>query len=286
MVQKFQDPIDNFTLEGSNVISSLRGPSGHIDIYFQGAPIGTWDGTNAVGEPAPNGIYNIKVDNVDSFGVVRSVTQQAMVSRSLYKSTILVYNEAGEVVRHLYSYVDDPGLSTISSMDISSSVIQPTNGPVTNNSPTQVSIALSNGTTVVWDGKGDGGNILQSGQYFITVHAVDGQGSDSTITRQVTLLSSNASSGMGKTYSIPNILTRVSGPATFFNDSTVKLTLRVSLFTVAGERVAMFFGAPGSNSAPWDPGNLASGLYIAVAELRDINNGFVGRQFTKVLVFH
>ncbi len=38
-----------------------------------------------------------------------STTQQVTVSRTIYKSTILIYNEAGEVVKHLYAYMDDPG---------------------------------------------------------------------------------------------------------------------------------------------------------------------------------
>lgn len=283
-VKQFPQPITDITLKGSNVITSLSGPTGHIDIYYQGALIGTWDGTNALGNPAPNGIYNIKVDNVDTLGSVTSTTQQAMVNRALYQTVILVYNEAGEVVRHLYSYVDDPGLSTISSMTLSSSTIQPTNGGSGGSSPAQVMISLSNGTTVMWDGKADGGNILENGQYFITVHANDGKGGESNITQQVTLINSNASAGLGKSYSQPNILTSASEPATFVNNSNVSLTLTATLYTLAGERVAVFTGTPGTNQAPWSSTGLASGLYVVVVELRDAAGGLAGRQLTKVVI--
>jgi len=56
-----------------------------------------------------NGNYYVKVDNIDTFGVVRTTTQEVTVNRSLYKADLTIYNEAGEVVRHLLTYVDDPG---------------------------------------------------------------------------------------------------------------------------------------------------------------------------------
>lgn len=285
LVQHFYQPVNAITLKGSNVISSLKGPTGEIDIYFQGTLIGIWDGTNANGDPASNGVYNIKVDNVDSFGVETSTTQQAMVSRSLYKSTVLIYNEAGEIVRHLYAYVDDPGLAVVSGVQLSTDVIQPGNVP-TAGTPSQVTILLSNGTSLVWDGRGDSGSFVESGQYFLEIHSVDGTGGETTVTKQLSVQDGDRNNGVGAFFAKPNLVNESKGSSavTFAASSAMDLTLRVSIYTLAGELVTIVQGGQGSNFAPWDAAGLASGLYLAVVEGQDANGGLVSRQILKVMV--
>jgi hypothetical protein len=65
----------------------------------------------------------------------------------------------------------------------------------------------------------------------------------------------------------------------------MNLTLTVSLYDVAGERVTKPVTGPlGSNSAPLDAGGLASGLYLVVVDLTDANGGSAGRRITKIVV--
>ena len=78
-----------------------------------------------------------------------------------------IYNEAGEVVKTLYVYSSNPVAGTVSQLKLSASSIEPTSGPVTGNLPTQLTITLNNGTTIVWDGTSDNGGVVPSGQYFI-----------------------------------------------------------------------------------------------------------------------
>jgi hypothetical protein len=55
---------------------------------------------------------------------------------------------------------------------------------------------------------------------------------------------------------------------------------------VAGELVQLVSGDTGANPPQWDATGRASGVYIAVAESRDANGKFLGRQTFKVEVIH
>ena len=280
--KKYSQPINNITLSADNVISSLNDP---INVLFHGTPIGAWDGTNAGGDPAPNGTYYIKVDNVDSMGSVTTVTQQAVVSRSLYKSTVLVYNSAGEIVRHLYSYVDDPGLAGVSGVQLSTSVIKPSYGQPAG-VPSEVTISLSNGTTVVWDGRSDTGVFVQSGQYFLEIHSSDGTGGDATVTKQVSVQDADRNGGMGDVLILPNVVepAKKGGAVTFTTAAGANLSLRARVYTMAGELVTALEGVPGSGIIAWNAAGLASGLYITVVEVKDGNGAFMGRQTKKIII--
>jgi len=283
LVAQYSQALNNIQIT-PNAITALHGYS---NIYFQGNLLGSWDGTNAHGDPVSNGIYYIKVDNIDSFGVVTSVTQQVTVSRALYQVALLIYNEAGEVVRHLYSYVDNPGMAEVTGISLSSAVFKPALAGA-GNTPNQVVISMSNATTVIWDGKSDSGGYVTAGKYFIGVSTVDGQGSNSTVFGAVMVQSADSLSGQGKVTARPNVLTLASGKTSmvFQSDSTESLTLKASIYTVAGELVATVEGSPGTNQSSWDAGGAASGIYLVVVEIRNTQGGVKGRQVVKVLVVH
>ena len=100
------------------------------------------------------------------YGVVTTVEKVVTVSRSIARIEVNIYNEAGEVVRHLYGYADDPG--NLSTMDVkfSTNLLQPTNGtPVPGGSV--VYITSSTGLNLVWDGRSDSGAIVTNGHYEI-----------------------------------------------------------------------------------------------------------------------
>ncbi|HTC20486.1 MAG TPA: hypothetical protein VK859_06550, partial [bacterium] len=260
---------------------------GAVTVYFGGVPIAVWTGNNSVGTPVTNGAYFLKVDNVNSTGVDTSTTEQVTVSRTLYQLTVLIYNEAGEVVRHLYSYVSNPGQASVLSMSLSSSVIAPseTGSPGT---PSQLDIVLGNGITIVWDGESDTGQFVQNGQYLVEVHNQDGTGGGAAIIEQVSVEDRNNSAGVGVVTAWPNLLRASNGPpvTTFHSDSAFSLTLRASIYTVAGEKVKDISGSPGSNEALWDATGLASGLYLAVVQETDSDGDLLSTQVVKVAIIH
>jgi uncharacterized repeat protein (TIGR01451 family) len=269
----------------NNVITSLNGAGNQINIYSQGYLLGVWDGTDSGGNPVSNGVYHIKVDNVDPFGVVTTVTRQAMVSRSLAKVLVNVYNEAGEVVKHLLAWVDDPTGGGMTNVVLSNTVVQP--GAASGQASTVQITVQSSGAAVTlsWDGTNDSGTFVTAGHYQLEAHWFDGRGGTTDISRGI-LVTGGGDRGMGTVLAQPNILSVSAGVTgtTFKSDSSQSLTLRVRIYNMAGELTAELQGTPGANQAAWDASGYASGLYLAVVDLLNSNGGKVGQKILKLVV--
>jgi flagellar hook assembly protein FlgD len=281
-IHELSSPVDGIELETDGRIESLNDS---VDIYYQGYWLGEWDGTNARGNPAPNGVYYIKVDNVDAMGTVRSTVQQAMVSRTLYSWTVRIYNEAGEMVRDLRTFLGDPGPDGLTGMDLSSGVIRPTgDGGSGGGVPRQLTITLSNGVPVVWDGRNDAGAIVGTGNYFVEVHSNDGRGAESRMTDTVTVQAQDRESGLGKLMAWPNVVGGL-GPSrvVFHTDSGLTMVLTVRVYTVSGELVGMAGPGP-AGTVGWETRDVASGLYLAVVEARTPAGGFLLQRILKIVV--
>jgi uncharacterized repeat protein (TIGR01451 family) len=273
LVREYSQPILDITLITDRMIDSLND---QVDIYYQGYLIGEWDGTNWSGDPAPNGIYHVKVDNVDTMGSVTTATQQAIVSRSIHRTEVTIYNSAGEAVRHLYEVLSDPGPDGLSGVTLTSAVIQP--GAQGGTIPTQLGVLLSGGTTVIWDGRSDNGSVVTTGQYFVEVHVADGQGGDQQITHAVLVDGDKGQMGAGVVTAMPNALSATAPTAIFNATGAGVTTLKVRIYTTAGELVEDQLQGP-SGVVSWTPDNIASGLYLAVVEVSDAK----GLLSTKVL---
>ena len=226
------------------------------------------------------------MDNIDTYGVVKSTTKEVAVNRAIYQATINIYNESGEVMRHLYVYMDDPVPGGVLSMQLSTAVIKPSLESQ-GGTPSEVAVILSNGTTMVWDGRSDTGIFVDSGQYFVEVHTVDGQGAQSTVVREVSVLDTDAGRGIERVMASPNLLNEANGyVATFKTKTAIPLTLKASIYTLAGELVGSIQGRPGTSRVIWDASGVVSGIYLAVITQVDEHNGFVSRQVQKIAVVH
>ncbi len=287
-VVQLSQSVNSLNLQG-NAITSLTGTSGKIYIYSQGYLLGVWDGTNSNGDPVSNGVYFIKANSVDPYGVVTTITQQATVSRSLAKISVNVYNEAGEVVKHLLAWVDDPLGAQMNNVVLSSAVLQP-GAPAGGSQPSTLLIAVQTSGTAVtlsWDGTNDSGAYVSAGYYLLGAHWFDGQGGTSDISRGI-LVTANGNRSDGTLVAQPNLLTVSTGVTrtTFKYYSSQNLTLRVRIYTLAGELAAETQGNSGTNQATWDASGYASGLYLATADLLSNNGGKVGQQILKIMVLH
>ncbi len=274
LLAQYSQPLVNLQFKNGNVISGLNTP---VTILDQNHEITVWDGTNQDGSPVPNGDYYLKVDNIDSFGVDSSVVLNVDVNRSLEKVTIDIYNEAGEIVRTLYSVVEDPQGSVITGVKLSSGVLEP-------GSPTDGSLVITtnNGVTAVWDGRGSNKTMVPNGNYFIEVHSTDGKGGETMIITSV-LVVNNAKLAAPRVWAYPNPLTGGTKLVTF-QGSTAGLSLSVKIYDLAGELVTELRGAGGSSQATWNAAGIASGLYIAKTEQKDSNDNVIARQTLKILV--
>lgn len=277
-MQELSQDITSFSLDSTS-ITSLHG---YISVDYQGTQIATWDGTNGNGNPVSNGDYYVKIDNVDPYGVVTTVSKIVTVSRAIAKVEVDIFNEAGEIVRHLYGYEDDP--ANISTMDVkfSTNLLQPTNGTPVPGGTNVVYITSSTGLNLAWDGRSDSGAIVTNGHYDIEVHYVDGKGGESAITRGIVVQSGNVRTDVVTAQ--PNVLTGGQTATNLRIASATNYTLKVQLYDVAGELIKKVSGDTGKNGAYLDLRGLASGLYIAVVELVDANGKFAGRQITKLVI--
>jgi flagellar hook assembly protein FlgD len=289
-VEAFTEPISNITLSTTNTITTLSGPGSSINILYNGVVIGTWDGTNNSGSPVANGEYQVKIDNVDSSGTVTSVSQAAMVNRSLSNVEVDIFNEAGEVVRKLYNVVSNATTSSMTNVSLSSTVLKPSlSAPtsVSSGSINYVKIMVEDSAspvTLIWDGTTDSGSFVSPGEYQVQIHWTDGNGSTSDVTRTIMVLPSTGVSGIA--VARPNVLNPAKGMVTTFDASAVSnaSSLKVKIYTTAGELVRIITSS--STQTPWDASGVASGIYIANVEIDDPSGGMINRQFLKVLVLH
>lgn len=282
--QLLSQALSSVTLGGDGAVTALNSPGGAVTVYYQDKPVAVWNGNNSSGTQVSNGTYFIKVDNFASTGSTTSSTQQVTVSRNINSIMVLIYNEAGEIVRHLYGNISDPGPS-VTSMSLSTQTIAPSEMGATGD-PTFVTITLSNGVTLVWDGKGDNGNFVTTGKYLVSTSNKVGAGTGTFIVQPVFVDDRNLSQGVGVISARPNVLANGNLTTTFQTNSTLALTLRVSIYTVAGELVRVVEGEPGSNQAQWDAAGLASGVYLGVVEVRGPDGGLLSRQTVKLMVLH
>ncbi|HVZ81232.1 MAG TPA: DUF11 domain-containing protein [bacterium] len=279
-VQQATQPILNITLP-TQTITGLKGTGSSIPIYYGGTLIGTWDGTTNNGTLATNGTYHLKIDNVDPQGVVTNVARMVSVDRHLVKVSTDIYNGAGEVIRHLFTYVDDPAGSVLTNVATDSDRIDPgVTGPI------QVTL-VNTGTpvTLTWDGTTDAGSYATPGHYQMQVHWDDGAGGTSDISRGL-LVVSDVHPG-DAIIAKPNVLNAKNGfQAQFIDPSGLPRTVSYHIYDLAGELVAAKDGPLGGGLNDWDASGQASGLYLAVVEIRNMNGGLMQRNILKVLVIH
>jgi hypothetical protein len=224
-----------------------------------------------------NGQYYVKIDSVDPYGAETSVTATVMVNRPSSELSITVYNEAGEVVRRLFRTVTAEGQS-VQGVRLSSDTIQPGYLPVAGGPPQSLAVVLSDGTAVLWDGRGDDGSFVGNGQYYVEVRSQDASGGEQVVTKPVAVLSTGVS-GLRVT-ARPNVVT-AKDPVTLFEvQPALALDLEVTVYALSGEKVK---GLRGTGQVRWDTTGLARGLYLAVVEVLDAS-GQVDRQVLRILI--
>jgi len=280
-VKELSQQITSFTMP-SATITSLNGV---VYVEVDGQVIATWDGTNQAGTPVSNGVYYMTVDSVDPYGVVKSVSEVVTVSRSIATVSVNIYNEAGEVVRHLYAYANDPGAMDLGNLQLSSTVIEPTMNGTQASGASAVTLTFPDGLTLTWDGKNDSGQVVTNGDYTVEVNWATGTGADEVISRAVMVENRGFLATNGKVYVQPNILKGGVTSATVVAPSSLVLTVTAGVYDVAGELVKKpVTGQAGTNVVTLDVTGLASGLYFVAVDLTDTNGHLVQKQVTQIVI--
>jgi flagellar hook assembly protein FlgD len=285
--QGFSVPVDQVTLD-SSVIATLSGPGSSVTIYFNGALLGIWDGTNQSGHAVSNGDYRIQISNVGNSGVVTTVSQKVVVNRKVSVVETDIFNSAGEAVRHLYNVADNATNENMTNVSLSTDIMKASALTIPNNSlPSQIKIQIQTSSTqinLIWDGSGDKGNYVTPGQYLIQVRWTDGNGNTTLIDHVVTVLPGIVVTGT--VVAKPNFLSASNGLTTSFDASGVSgaAALKVNIYDIAGELVQKLLSP--SPQVNWTASGVASGIYIAHVTVQNTNNVVIAQQSLKILVTH
>ena len=287
--------INNFSILNGDITTDSQ----TAQIIYNNITIGTWDATNPLGNKVSNGTYMIKIDSTDPFGVTTTATKNVVVGITNSTLDIAVYNEAGEVVKTFSpaevlamlgsSATLLPSDFNVGLVKISSNVLSPTYGTSTA-SNSLLTITLGSGRSFTWDGRGDNGNILTSGIYFLEVKT-NGPDAGSEQTVMPIRIINNGQNGIAGVVMAPNpINLNKDTQATFLINVGASQVdnVKVKIYTLAGELRQTLMSLPGnSNQVIWNlsGGNIASGTYIAVLEM-NYNGGVIGRKVLKVVVIH
>jgi flagellar hook assembly protein FlgD len=273
---QFQSPVQNFSLSGG----PLTTLGGNVQILVGGQVLGQWDGKDTNEVPVTNGKYYIKIDTVDNLGSVTSISQTVMVSRSLQTVTINVYNETGEVVRHLFYELDDPSGTNMTNVVLPSTVLAPGGSSGAPSALSVIVVTTSSPMTLIWDGRSDSGAYVSPGHYELGIHWDSGQNGSQDFVRGI-LVTGHA--GQGSAWIQPNQLNSKNGfLATFQSGDPTVQVLDAKVYTLAGELVTEKKGPVGTTT--WDASSMASGIYIALIESWGPAGDFLGRQTIKIAV--
>ena len=281
--QELSQPANSVSLSNST-ITSLESP---VTILVSGQAVTVWDGTSSSQTPVSNGNYYIKVQSTDPYGVTTTVSQVVTVSRQIATIQVDIFNEAGEVIRHLYAYQNDANNTQLTNFQLSAGVLSIGNDqPGSGGASSQATIVLSTGVTMTWDGRNDSGALVTGGHYEIEVHFNSGKGQQSVVAKGILVQNDQNSPTNGKIYAKPNILNGTT-QTTLVVKSSLNLSLDVRVYDVAGEMVwgGVLTSASNNNqfSLPLPP--LSSGLYYVVAELTDTATGHnEGHQVTQIVI--
>ena len=281
-VEELSQEVKSFSLTGAT-ITTLEGKT-YVMVGSQ--IIATWNGMNQSGIPVSNGSYYLNVTSTDPNGVVTNVAQTVTVNRQVATAQVVIYNSAGEAVKHLYSYADDAGNAPLGSVQLSTGMISPREGTPTPGGNNAVTITF-NGTSLVWDGTDDSGAIVGNGVYLVNVNWTDGIGGQQVVSKSVLVQRGNSPATNGTVFAEPNILKDTTTAKIRVNPTSANtnMTLTVSLYDVAGELVKKSVtGQTGMDEVDLDASGLASGLYLVVVDLHDINGKFIQRQTTKIII--
>ena len=290
------NPVSDFTIVNGVITTDSQ----TAQFFYKGILIGSWDATGTDGSKVTEGTYLVKIDSVDPFGVTTTVTKNVSVIIGRDTLQVAVYNEAGEIVKH-FTETEIKNLIAgaagnllpedfdVGKIRISANTISPTNSNTSGPNQT-ITVTLGSGRSFIWDGRGDNGNILSSGTYFMEVKSDMQNKAPQQIVMTLHVLDGN-SGQLGDAVLGPNPvdLNKTKTAIFYINNLSNQVTeIKVKIYTVAGELTDVVANTPGDlTQVPWDlnQARMASGAYFAVVEFNG-PSGNIGRKVIQVIVIH
>jgi hypothetical protein len=189
---------------------------------------------------------------------------------------ISIYNDKGEKVRPL-----DVSLSreVVHSIGLSAN-------PLDANGINSTVITNSLGDIMgIWDGKDNGGRVVFPGTYFIQVKTTDKNGNDFIINVPIDVITKNSFYVSMEAWYSNNGSIRIRGSAVNIE------WLDLKIYNMAGELVGKFpqaiAGAAYDYTWARTTGSgkkVSNGIYVCVAEFKDLRTGLIARKYLKLAV--
>jgi flagellar hook assembly protein FlgD len=263
------------TLTGNTKTDTFNAAEVDLTLRFPGIWTGSetevpyvdfdWDGTNANGQPASQGIYYIKVIVTDEYGHTNAIVKQVQLLRTEEYVRLSIYNSSGELVR-VIEQANVPGTQINLEVD---DVFYINGG--TSNSTT---IKLGDAGVMQWDGKNSLGSLVSSGMYEVSVEVKDISGYSVISTKTITVLNESSGPIMTDVKFYPNPIVadqdlgavmRICWLGTATGDVTVRVyNIAGELVTKIGARIEDLF--VNWNMTANNGESLAPGFYAAVVE--------------------
>jgi hypothetical protein len=153
-----------------------------------------------------------------------------------------------------------------------------------------VTITLGSGASFTWNGAGDNGQMLGTGNYFVELTATQPNSGTQEMTWTITILKSGNDSVAGAVLAPNPVRLNQTQTAQFLINVAAGVVdnVHIDFYTLAGELMKNPLVAPvsmGANTVNWNVGsvNIASGVYIAVIQFKS-GNQLISRQILRVAI--
>jgi hypothetical protein len=234
------------------ILGAWSGPDAVARLLIHGVtPDGstslTWDGNNQQGQPVANGTYYLKMDIVDQYDNVTTVSLSITVLRPAHGQSVAIFNSAGERVG-LLTLPDNADLNSLSLKASSGS-----QAVLTYQSPT-------GGGQIVWTGLTQDGSRVANGSYLLNI-----QGPTSSRALTFTLL--NGPADGGHLLASPNPVRPGESLRLDFAVPAGSVTAHARLYDLAGELVRESIAPVGQGVLWMTLSNLSSGIYLVVVDV-------------------
>ena len=255
--------------------STLAAP-GMLDVFFPGALSDgnggsrrgdlQWDLRNDASQSVRGGVYTLKAEVRDPFGSISTLTAQVQVLPPPQMASLVIYNSAGEAVRHLM--VPSGAFTDLDQPDLQSG---------------RVGFRVKGGGSLQawldWDGNTDVGQPLSSGVYMVVFNSASSTGAPIKVTWQVNYIAPPRPDGLGLISLAPN---PVRGNTAQVDFSAPPLgSVVVHVFNLAGERVLTAAASAGQGRIMLEVGNLAGGIYLIDLEVLN-GPAHLGHRFVRM----
>jgi flagellar hook assembly protein FlgD len=263
-----------------------------LGILASGGNQATWDGTNDSGQYVSAGEYYFKVQTRDQFGRVTAAVAPVTAMPQAVKSSLQVFNSAGELVATLKPIAMPPN-ATLEDFSLESPVFAAAFDPVTGAPLSSLKAFLKDNLgniyTVNWTGRNDRGLPVASGTYVIQMLSTRG-GGQTLLARQVEVLATAPKELGQEVFVAPNPAGGGDTAGNAIQRITVYYravagggTARARVYDLAGQLVATGWEVNSGGALSLDIGALSSGIYFVEFEILD-GNGIQRRKVLRLAV--